>query len=74
MVDSCYTWYYALWLLIWLLVARCSGVSRELIMTPFWNLTFAEGESVTVDCGVDNKGRSTSVSILWYRKYENGTR
>ena len=48
-------------------IAALSQPSRgEVVLTPYWGtLTFAEGETVIVDCGVNTDGQPQDFDITW---------
>lgn len=48
-----------------------AGSPNDVILTPFWDVTVVEGESVYIDCGAYNSGNSASVlDVSWLK---NGT-
>lgn len=48
-----------------------AGSLNDVILTPFWDVTVVEGESVYIDCGAYNSGNPASVlDVSWLK---NGT-
>ena len=47
-------------------ITSCQSPEENgVVLTPWWNLTFGEGERVTIDCGVDTGGNPDVVKLAW---------
>ena len=47
------------------IVSQPKGTSWQPVVTPWWNLTFGEGEQLEVDCGVPTGTDPTRTTITW---------
>jgi len=41
------------------------ALQDRLVLTPWWDLTFAQGETVIVDCGFLTEGHPENATIVW---------
>ena len=44
---------------------------ENLLLTPFWELVFGEGEQVLVDCGYCSGGNADGIQLTWSTNASN---
>ena len=44
---------------------------ENLLLTPFWDLVFGEGEQVLVDCGYCSGGNTDGIQLTWSTNASN---